>query len=274
MPEISVIMSVYNLEDETVLGQSVHSILRQTFRDFEFIICDDGSTDGTWELLEKFAKQDERIVLIRSRTNRKAGHARNCCIKRAKGKYVAVTDADDICGPERLERLYQFLEANPQYGFAGSRGEYFVRNIGDDGESSWYLEKPGPKDFLFSLPFVHASVMFRKDILQKAGGYSEEKNCYRTEDYDLLLRLYGVGIRGYNLNEILYYIRRDENQYKRRKYRYRFNEARIRFLGFRKLGLMPKGIFYAAKPLIVGLIPIPFMKIIQKKYYGKKQGRT
>ena len=89
------------------------------------------------------------------------------------------------------------------------------------------------------------------------------------EDYDMLLRLYANGCYGSNVEDILYYIRRDENQYKRRKYRYRWNEAKMKYQGFSSLGLMPKGMIYVIKPLIVGLIPWRVSAILQKKYYRK-----
>ena len=91
------------------------------------------------------------------------------------------------------------------------------------------------------------------------------------KDYDLLLRLYAAGMRGVNLPKVLYYIRRDEEQYRRRKYRFRFHEAYVKCRGFYKLGLMPLGIVYAAKPLLVGLIPVNCTKILQKYYYKHRK---
>lgn len=274
MPEISVIMSVYNLGNKIILGQAIESILNQTFRDFEFIICDDGSTDGTWSILKKIAKRDKRISLIHNKENRKAGYARNCCLKKAVGKYVAVADGDDIYPDNRLELERNFLEQHREYGFVGSRGEFFCREIGDDGENYWFCEKPQPRDFLFSLPFAHASCLFRREVLEKIGGYCEEKFCYRVEDYDMFLRLYGAGIRGKNLRETLYFIRRDDKQYKRRKYRYRLNEAKMKYRGFKELGLMPNALPYVVKPLIVGLIPWRLSAIMQKRYYKRNLSKN
>lgn len=272
MPEVSVIMAVYNIAEGNILNEAIDSILNQTYRDFEFIICDDASTDCTWKILQEIAKRDSRIITIQNNKNRKAGYTRNACIKRAKGRYIMIMDDDDIAAPERIERLHNFLTSNKDYAFVGSKGEFFIQKIGDDKENYWYCETPEPEDFLFSLPFVHASIMFRKEVLEKVNGYDCAKQVIRVEDYDMLLRIYGEDMRGYNLDEVLYYIRRDENQYKRRKYRYRFHEAYVKFRGYKKLGLMPKGMVYVIKPLIVGLIPIHLMKVIQKKYYKNKQG--
>ncbi|MBO5372850.1 MAG: glycosyltransferase family 2 protein [Lachnospiraceae bacterium] len=272
MPEVSVIMAVYNVSDKKILEEAIDSILQQTFDDFELVICDDGSVNDTWNILQELATKDIRIKIIHNEENCKAGYARNTCIQAATGRYILVMDADDISAPKRIEKLYNFLEEHQEYDFVGSKGEFFVEKIGDDGELYWYEKAPQPKDFLFSLPFVHASIMFRKEALDMVSGYNTAKKVIRAEDYDLLLRLYGEGMKGYNLADVLYYIRRDESQYKRRKYRYRFHEAYIKYRGFKKLGLMPKGIIYVVKPLIVGLIPIRLMKVIQKRYYSDKQG--
>lgn len=133
----------------------------------------------------------------------------------------------------------------------------------------WYCARPKAEDFLFSLPFVHASVMFRKEALEQVCGYDNSWYAVRVEDYDLLLRLYVTGLYGANLEEVLYYIRRDKEQYRRRKYRYRFHEVYIKFRGFQALGLMPEGILYAIKPLFVGLIPVCFLTVMQQYYYKK-----
>lgn len=268
--KVSVIMSTYNEGDGKQLKQAVDSILQQTLDDFEFIICDDGSTDNTWEVLKKIQTLDQRIKIIHNRENKKAGFARNTAIRQTHGEYVAIMDSDDIVHRERLRKQAEYLDRYSNYAFVGTKGEFFVDTVGDDGECYMFLESPEPKDFLFSLPFVHASIMIRREVLKEVKGYDCSKKVVRAEDYDMLLRIYGAGYRGGNLPEVLYYIRRDANQYKRRKYRYRFHEAYVKYRGFKKLKLLPKGIVYVIKPLIVGLIPIPLMKVIQKKYYAGK----
>ena len=272
-PMISVIMAVYNQKKE-ILDQAVESILNQTYTNFEFIICNDASTNGIQVHLQELAKKDQRIHLILNKENRKAAYARDCCIKEACGRYIVIMDDDDISTPNRLEVLYHFMEEHFEYDFVGSKGEFFEKTIGDDGEKYWYCAEPEASDFLFSLPYVHASIMFRREALQSVKGYSLARYVNRVEDYDMLLRLYAKGKRGKNLPDVLYYIRRDANQYKRRKYRYRFNETYVKFCGFSANHLMPKGFIYAIKPLVVGLIPIRFMKRIQKWYYRKGQGEA
>lgn len=271
-PKVSVIMPVYNTEEMQLLA-AVASIQSQTYQNWECIICDDGSGKQTGKMLKKIADGDPRIRLIRNRENQKAGYARNVCVRHSCGRYIAIMDADDLSAPDRLEKQVFFLERYPQFAFVGTRGEFFRENIGDDGEHYWYCAKPRAEDFLFSLPYVHASILIRKEVLLQVHGYRTAPWAVRVEDYDLLLRLYIFGWRGCNLADTLYYIRRDASQYKRRKYRYRFHEAYMKYCAFRKLGLMPVGILYAVKPLFVGLLPCSVAALLQKRYYAGRKGR-
>jgi len=130
-------------------------------------------------------------------------------------------------------------------------------------------EKPGPEDFLFNVPFIHATVVMRKDILMKSGCYRVAKETYRTEDIDLFMRLYAQGYRGYNIQENLYICREDRNAYGRRKYKYRIDEALIKYKGFKAMKLMPKGIPFVIKPLVIGLIPQRLLGKIRNKVFNR-----
>ena len=268
--EVSVIMAVYNTASEEILRVSINSILNQSVNNFELIICDDGSTDCTYETIKKITQCDHRVILIRNVKNRGSGYARNRCIAISRGEYIAIMDADDYSDQRRLEKQLEFLKSNPEYAFVGAKGKYFGQVNKNALEYYFYKEFPLKEDFLFTLPFVHGSIMFRKCILDKFNCYREGCEVIRSEDYDLLMRLYSVGYYGANLNEILYFIRIDENTFKRRKYRYRFTEFIVKLKGYKSLGLMPGGIFYALKPLIVGLIPLELLNLMKKKYYEFK----
>ncbi len=269
MAKVSVVMPVYNVNLQ-VLEFAVESILNQTYTDFELIICDDCSDEHIFAGLQAICERDHRIVLLRNSTNLKAGGARNKCIECAKGKYIAMMDADDYSCKERLEKQVAFLEAHSEYAFVGSRARYFERDTTEDGEYYWFCEFPQKKDFLFTLPFLHASVMFCAQALQAVNGYSQEQRAYRCEDYDLLMRLYVAGYIGVNLRDVLYLYRVDRETYQRRQYRYRLNEVFVKLLGFHRMRLMPRGIPYALKPLIVGLIPQTILKKIKRRYYRNK----
>ena len=114
VPRLSVLMSVNN--GEPYLGECVESILTQIFRDFEFIIVDDGSTDDSWQILTHYAEQDERIVLLRNQPNIGVVRALNLGLDHARGQIIARQDADDISHPERLQNQINFLDAHPEYG--------------------------------------------------------------------------------------------------------------------------------------------------------------
>lgn len=260
-------MAVYNNSKIDVIKPAIDSILRQTYTDFEFIICDDGSTDNTFDVIYDITKSDKRVRLIRSNVNIKAGGARNNCLKEAKGSYIAIMDSDDISHFQRLEKQVSYLERFREYDFVGTRAQFFSDNIDNITGEYWYCKEPKSKDFLMTLPFVHGSLMFRAEVLHKVSGYSESRKNERAEDYELLMRLYANGFKGYNINDILYFIRLDDETYKRRKYKYRFKECAVKYKGFTEMGLMPMALPYVVKPLFVGLIPRNLLNILKKEYY-------
>ena len=266
-PLVSVIMGVYN--GSATLEQAVRSVLDQTYRNLELIICDDASTDDTWERLQTLAQRDSRIRLVRNTRNQGAGGARDRCLEQARGSYIALMDADDVSMPTRLEKQIEALENAPELSFVGTKGQFFTEQPGDLQKCYWFVAEPGKEDFLMTLPFVHASLMFRAEVLRELGGYSGKRYVKRSEDYDLLMRAYAKGFQGINLPVSLYGIRLDAGTYQRRKYRYRFHECAVKWVGFTRMGLMPRGIPYAVKPLIVGLLPVGLLNRLKEKYYGQ-----
>jgi glycosyltransferase EpsE len=262
---VSVIIGVYN--SENTIEKAVSSILNQTYSDLEIIISDDGSTDNTHAIIKKLSTLYDNIVVLHTNDNFGAAAARNSCLKVANGEYIAIMDADDYSAPERIAKQVDFLVKYQEYDFVGTKGIFFKDELVNILGCYWYCMNPQKDNFLMTLPFVHASIMFRREVMMHMGGYSTNRNYFRSEDYELLMRLYQAGYSGANINEPLYYIRLDENTYRRRKYHYRINEFIVRFEGFTALGLMPKGLIYALKPLIVGLLPIKLLILLQVKYY-------
>lgn len=162
-PKVSVIMTVYNTEK--YLEEAVNSILNQSFNDFEFIIIDDGSTDGSLGLLETFT--DPRIRLIKSKENLGLIAQSNMALGIAKGEFIARMDSDDISLPERLATQVKFLESNPNIGLCGTYLRYF-----DDARSYTKSILPVSHDaigafYIFGNSVVHATIMYRKSILDK-----------------------------------------------------------------------------------------------------------
>jgi len=185
-PEISVIMSVYN--SERFLKESVDSILNQTFRNFEFIITDDCSTDGTLGMLEDYTSEDSRIVLIRNERNKGLTKNLNSMINIAKGKYIARLDADDISLPERLEKQYRFMEKNTSVGVLGTDGSIF-----GDKRKTIVIDRPSTHEeirvaFAFENLLIHSSAFIRRSVLEEKNIRYDE-NFKIIQDYELWTRL-------------------------------------------------------------------------------------
>lgn len=266
-PIISVIMGIYNERDRSQVMKAVESILDQTYDKFEFIICDDGSEQGFYDWLKQYCEKDTRIRLLRKTQNGGLAAALNVCLAEAKGDYVARMDADDLSKPDRFERQLDFLTAHPEYALIGCGAELI------DREGIWGerlpTETPQKSDFLWNSPFIHPTVIIRKHVLEELGGYATAAYAERTEDYDLFMRMYAAGYQGYNLQECLFQYREDRNAYAKRKYRYRINEARVRYRGYRNLGILAGHFHNVMKPLLVGMIPASWMQKIRKKQFGK-----
>jgi glycosyltransferase involved in cell wall biosynthesis len=176
-------MSVFN--GEKYLREAVESILNQTFVDFEFIIINDGSTDKTKTILDSC--HDARIRVVHQE-NIGLTESLNKCLGMARGKYIARMDADDISHATRLEKETSYLDANKDVGLIGTFG---IR-IDENGKEGHLLSFPTSDDTLrkslkYDCPFLHGSVMYRKECIEKAGAY--RKKIGPAEDYDLWLRI-------------------------------------------------------------------------------------
>ena len=265
-PLISVIMGVYNCKDKKMLLDSVQSIIDQTFKDWEFIICNDGSSNNTLEILDEIAKLDVRIKIISYDENHGLAYALNECLKHAKGKYIARQDDDDISYPDRLQKQYDFISNHNEYAIVGTCADVF-----DNGGiwGAFMLEEyPAKNTFLWNSPFIHPSVLFEKDALIASEGYRVAKETRRCEDYDLFMRMYSLGYKGCNLQEKLYKYRILLDNGKYRPMKYRIDEAKVRYIGFKKMNLGIKSIPYIVKPIIIGLIPQKLFRKIRKKNYS------
>ena len=183
-PKVTVLMSVYN--GERFLRESMDSILSQTFKDFEFLIVNDGSTDRTKEILESY--NDPRISIINNDKNIGLTRSLNKGLALAKGEYIARMDADDISLPERLEKQVEFLDTNPSIGVLGIKSNV----IDEKGNTLFQVKHPeSHADIMAKLlldnRFIHSSVIMRKLLLDKYGYYNEELPM--AQDYELFLGL-------------------------------------------------------------------------------------
>jgi glycosyltransferase involved in cell wall biosynthesis len=183
-PTVSVVMPAFNAA--RFLDEAVCSILDQTFRDFEFIIIDDGSTDDTTHILEKYVKIDNRVKMFRQ-ANEGMIPALNRGCRLARGHFIARMDADDISLPHRIERQVEFLEGHPEIGIVGTWASRIDENGSVIGE--WCLS-PNPKvlkwNHFFNACVIHPTVLMCREIVEKINFYRPDAT--HAEDRDLWLR--------------------------------------------------------------------------------------
>jgi len=184
-PLVTVLMPVYNGERD--LQKAVDSILGQTFRDFEFLIINDGSRDGSGDLLNSLS--DARIRVVHQENHGLAATL-NIGLALSRGRYIARQDQDDLSRPERLASQVAYLEANPECALLGTAAEIWV---GDEPTERAHDHPTSHAELafllLFNNPFVHSSVMFRKDAVQSIGGYSTDPARQPPEDFELWSRM-------------------------------------------------------------------------------------
>ncbi|CQR74713.1 glycosyltransferase family 2 protein [Sporomusa ovata] len=265
--KVSVIMGVYNCE--STLEESIESIINQTYNNWELIICDDGSSDRTYDIAQNYAfDYPNKIKLIKNETNLHLAAALNRCLEYATGEYVARMDGDDISLPERFEKQVVFLNSNPQYQVVGAQMISFDE-IGENGIRS-VPEKPDKTYLRYTPPFAHATIMMRKNVYDKLGGYRVDNEVTRCEDVDLWFRFFVEGFHGYNLQIPLYKVREGIKDFKRRKLVYAINTAKVCYKGYNLLGYPRRYYVFLLKPIIASLIPSKLMKY----YHNVKDGRA
>lgn len=266
MARVSVITCVFNGAD--VVSSAVDSIRAQTLTDWECIICDDASRDGTWKVLEGLVGGDERFILTRNNTNRGPAYSRNRCIEKARGEFIAVQDADDVSAPERLERQAGFLDNRPDVCAVGS----FARLIDGDGTAWGKLRvrrEPGTRDWLKGSQVIHASVMFRRSDMEDVGLYDEGMRI--AEDYDLFTKLVARGRTVVTVPEFLYAVRWDASSYGRKGFSSRWKEARVKHRVAKRLTGEWYSFIYMAQPLLLGLVPPSLLFRHHRRAFGRKE---
>lgn len=179
------------------LDQSIRSILKQTLTDFEFVILDDASTDGSTELLREWSGRDQRIKLHESKNRLGLSGSSNVVVSKARAQIVARMDADDIAHPDRLRRQWNIIESHPDVAVIGT----LCNGIDASGREvrprdRWRLVRRSPY-----VPFPHGSAMFRREVFNEVGGYDEA--AAGKEDQDLFTRMATRG-RVVTLPDILY----------------------------------------------------------------------
>ena len=194
-PRLSVVMPTNNALP--FLNESIRSILNQTFKDFEFVILDDASTDGSDRVLREWKERDSRIRLFKSERKLGLPGSSNFVVRNSRAPIVARMDADDICFPDRLKRQWEILQSQPEVVAVGTLCE----GIDASGHpvrprDRWRLVRRSPY-----VPFPHGSAMIRRTAFDAINGYSEEFSS--GEDQDFFFKLTKVG-RVVTLPDMLY----------------------------------------------------------------------
>jgi glycosyltransferase involved in cell wall biosynthesis len=184
-PSVSVVLPVYNCT--AYVGEAIESILAQTHADFELIVIDDGSTDDTPRIVQRH--RDPRLRFY-SQANRGLAATLNRGIELANGRYIARQDQDDISRPERLRRQAAFLDAHPHCALVGTWAEIWVGRTPTDRVHRHPSENAVLQyELLLDNPFVHSSVMLRKEALEAVGNYSTDRERQPPEDFELWSRI-------------------------------------------------------------------------------------
>jgi len=235
-PLITVFTPNYNREE--VLSETIESILNQTYENFEYIIVDDGSTDKSWQIIQEYAKRDNRIKPYCNQQNLRIVKTRNKGfeLSSSKAKYFAILDSDDIAIPHRLELQVNFLENNPAYGLVG--GNKYL--INENSELIGYRNYPTTNQEIKKVitrynPIAQSCVLLRKEVIDQVGKYDEEwKYC---QDYDYWLRV-GKRWKLRNLEMPLIKYRISEGQVKSKnmtqtiRYTYKIQEKAVKEYGY------------------------------------------
>lgn len=260
--KVSVIMGIYNCAG--TLPDAIDAILDQTYSNWELIMCDDASTDETYEVALSYVKKyPEKMKLVRNNTNSRLAYSLNRCLQYASGEFIARMDGDDKCVPERFEKQVDFLRKNPQYDLVGSNMQRFNENGLADIVHS--IEAPDRYSLRKSSVFNHATIMTYKRVYEKLGGYTVAERTKRAQDYDLWFRFFYHGFNGYNIQEALYYVREDVNALKRRTFKVRWNAFKTTVYGYRLLNYPTVWLLEAAAWMMIkSITPWPVVLMYRK----------
>lgn len=195
---VSVVVPVYN--SEKYVEETIRSILKQTYDNIEVVIVDDGSTDLSGDLCDKFASEDNRVIVFH-RDNKGPIAARNFAIEMSSGKYILPVDSDDIISREYIEEAVSAIENNDEIGIVYCKAEL----IGDK-KGIWDLPQYSLREILIC-NCIFATAMFRKDDWRTVGGYSELMKD-GIEDYDLWLSILGLGRTVFQIPKVCFYYRK------------------------------------------------------------------
>jgi len=255
-PKVSVLMSVYNAEND--LGKSVDSILNQSFTDFEFIIINDGSKDGTREMLDAYAAKDLRIVVVHQ-DNTGLTKALNKGAALAKGEYIARQDGDDTSYPDRLRRQVELMEADKRVVLVGGNCDD-VYPDGYKAQWGYYSSEELQKIVYLKTPFPHSTAMMRTSVCKELGGYDES---YKTaQDIEFWMRFAKKGKLAMIVEPVIERGVVAGSISQKRRWRQFYDSCRARWTHNRGFG-RARALYIAVRSLVIGLLPPSIIKLLK-----------
>lgn len=266
MDKISIIMGIYNCEQ--TLPEAIESIIGQTYTNWELIMCDDASTDGTYKVARGYVERyPEKMILLINEKNSRLAYTLNHCLKHASGKYIARMDGDDKCLPERFEKQLSFLQAHPELQLCGTA----MQRFNEEGlhDILYAVDKPDYYTLKEKIPFHHATILTYNDVYQKLGGYTVAERTKRAQDYDLWFRFYHEGYNGDSLKEPLYLVREDGAAIRRRTFKVRWSAYQTTKYGYKLLGYPKRWLIRPTLSVLVKSLT-PFVVV---DWYRKLQQR-
>ncbi len=269
-PKVSIIMGIYNCEN--TLAEAIDSILAQTYTNWELIMCDDGSTDGTYTLAKQYKEEfPDKIILLKNERNMKLSFTLNRCLEAATGELIARMDGDDISCRERLERQVEFLQTHSGIQMVGSSiqcfdeaGPYEIRRFAPFPDKAVMLQKREP--------FYHPTIMALKSVFDTLEGYTDLDWTVRTEDLDLYFRFFNAGFKGANIDEILYQARVNNVSLKKRTFKNRINYIRTLAHGYSLLGF-PKAKLIRPTLVTIAKAFVPVFLVMRIRQWTGRNGK-
>ncbi len=259
---VSVIIGIFNCA--STLVEALDSLYTQTFQDFKIILCEDGSSDDTYKVAKDYAEKHNNIILVRNERNMGLNYTLNHCLEYVDTEYVARMDGDDISLPTRFEKEVNFLDEHPEYAIVSTPMIYFDEQ-GEFGRGKGGYESKKER-LIYGTAFCHAPCMIRTDAYKVVGGYTTDRRLLRLEDYNLWMKMFHKGYRGYILDEPLYMMRDDRNATSRRNMRGRINGIYAHYLAHKTLHLpWYKFIIYSIMNIAKGIMPTKLYDYFHKK---------
>jgi glycosyltransferase EpsE len=268
-PRVSVVCTVYN--GAPYADRAIPGILEQTFADFEFILVDDGSQDGTLEILRDLARRDSRVrVFAPGRIG--AAKAANYAVSQARGEYIARQDFDDRSYPERLRLQVAFLDAHPEVGVVGGRYVLIDENRGER-----YLRMPPTEHpeiisaMARYIPLAHTVATFRRQVWSEAGGYPEVTNLI---DLRFWLKVGKLGWRFANLPEVMgeHYVHGSSFFHQSFRYAERSRDlARVQVQIVRELGLPTWMYLFPLARRAYAYLPPRLKRVLRRRLGGSRE---